>query len=59
MNSKLFQMDANSVFLHGYTYEEVVVDQPLGFINLTFPNHVFKELLLIVLLHIYRPCYRQ
>lgn len=42
MNFKLFQIDVNSTFLNGYIQEEVFIDQPLVFINLTFPNHVFK-----------------
>ncbi|KAK8985024.1 hypothetical protein V6N11_082643 [Hibiscus sabdariffa] len=39
---KLFQMDVKSVFLNGFISEEVYVEQPLGFENLNFPNHVFK-----------------
>lgn len=39
MNFKLFQMDVKSVFLNEHHQEEVFVDQPLGFINPTFPDH--------------------
>jgi hypothetical protein len=37
---KLFQMDVKSVFLNGYLNEEVYVEQPKGFIDPSFPNHV-------------------
>ena len=39
---KLFQMDINSAFLNEFTNEEVYDEQPLGFENPHFPNHVFK-----------------
>jgi len=39
---KLFQMDVKSVFLNGYLNEEVYVEQPKGFLDLSFPNHVYK-----------------
>lgn len=39
---KLFKMDVKSVFLNGYLNEDVHVEQPKGFIDPTFPNHVFK-----------------
>jgi hypothetical protein len=39
---KLFQMDVKSAFLNYFIAEEVYVEQPLGFENHEFPNHVFK-----------------
>jgi len=34
-------MDVKSTFLNGFIQEEVYVNQPLGFENSDFPNHVF------------------
>ena len=39
---KLFQMDIKSAFLNGYIKEEVYVEQPLGFEDHKYPDHVFK-----------------
>ena len=39
---KLFQMDVKSAFLNGVIEEDVFVEQPPGFENSKFPNHVFK-----------------
>jgi hypothetical protein len=41
-NFKLFQIDVKSVFLNSFIAEEVYVEQPPGFENHEFPNHVFK-----------------
>ena len=41
-NFKLYQMDVKSAFLNGPIQELVYVEQPLGFKDLKFPNHVYK-----------------
>jgi len=41
-NFKLFQMDVKSAFLNGFIDEEVYVNQPQGFVDPTFPNHVLR-----------------
>ena len=35
-------MDVKSVFLNGYVNEKVYVDQPPGFEDTSYPNHIFK-----------------
>nr|KYP53746.1 Retrovirus-related Pol polyprotein from transposon TNT 1-94 [Cajanus cajan] len=42
MNFKLYQMDVKSAFLNGFIQEEVYVEQPLGFVDFKYPNHVYK-----------------
>ena len=42
LSFKLYQMDVKSAFLNGYMNEEVYVEQPKGFVDPSFPNHVFS-----------------
>jgi hypothetical protein len=39
---KLYQMDVKSAFLNGPIKKEVYVEQPLGFEDSKYPNHVYK-----------------
>jgi hypothetical protein len=39
---KLYQMDVKSTFLNGPIKEEVYVEQPPGFEDQEYPNHVYK-----------------
>ena len=42
INFKLYQMDMESAFLNGLLNEEVFVEQPTGFQDPHFPNHVLR-----------------
>ncbi|GJW03925.1 putative ribonuclease H-like domain-containing protein [Tanacetum coccineum] len=42
MNFVLYQLDVKSAFLYGIIDEEVYVSQPLGFMDLEFPDKVYK-----------------
>ena len=39
---KLYQMNVKSAFLNGFVNELVYVDQPLGFEDPRYPNHVYR-----------------
>ncbi|GKB28592.1 copia protein [Tanacetum coccineum] len=41
-NFPIYQMDVKTAFLNGLLKEEVFVMQPVGFIDLDFPNHVYR-----------------
>ncbi|KAJ9561219.1 hypothetical protein OSB04_006379 [Centaurea solstitialis] len=40
-NMTVYQMDVKCAFLNGVLQEEVYVEQPKGFIDLRYPNHVY------------------
>ena len=42
LNVKLYQMDVKSAFLNDILNEEVYVEQPKGFEDPHYPNHVYK-----------------
>ncbi|GAA0160579.1 transmembrane signal receptor [Lithospermum erythrorhizon] len=39
---KLYQMHVKTAFLNGFVQEEVYVEQPKGFIDSQYPEHVYK-----------------
>jgi len=41
-NMKLIQMDVKSAFLNGFINELVFVEQPPGFEDSRYPNHVYR-----------------
>nr|GFA72362.1 hypothetical protein [Tanacetum cinerariifolium] len=51
MGFKVYQMDVKSAFLYGKINEEVYFSQPPGFIELKFPNKVYKVVKALYGLH--------
>ncbi|GJW19581.1 putative ribonuclease H-like domain-containing protein [Tanacetum coccineum] len=51
MGFTVYQMDVKSVFLYGTIKEEVYVHQPLGFVDPTHPNKVYKVIKALYGLH--------
>ena len=39
---KMYQMDVKTTFLNGYLNDKVYMDQPEGFENKDYPNHVYR-----------------
>ena len=42
MKFKFYKMDVKSSFLSGFIKEDVYVEQPPGFEDYKFPNHIYK-----------------
>ncbi|GJR68598.1 putative ribonuclease H-like domain-containing protein [Tanacetum coccineum] len=58
MDFTVYQMDVKNAFLYGTIEEEVYVNQPPGFVDLEFPNKVYKvEKALYGLHQASRACY--
>ncbi|GJU01692.1 putative ribonuclease H-like domain-containing protein [Tanacetum coccineum] len=51
MGFTVYQMDVKSAFLYGTIKEEVYVHQPLGFVNPSHPNKVYKVIKALYGLH--------
>ena len=41
-NWSLWQLDVSNAFLHGFLREEVYMEQPLGYVDHQFSNHVCR-----------------
>nr|GEV12837.1 retrotransposon protein, putative, Ty1-copia subclass [Tanacetum cinerariifolium] len=42
LDYEIWQMDIKTAFLNGHLFEEVYMEQPEGFVNPKYPNHVCK-----------------
>ncbi|GJU84185.1 putative ribonuclease H-like domain-containing protein [Tanacetum coccineum] len=51
MGFPIYQMDVKSAFLYGTIEKEVYVHQPLGFVDPTHPNKVYKVIKALYGLH--------